>query len=124
MSVPDTARIDAAPVEIAPDGSRVHPLLALASGSMAQFELDGGQVSRAVRHRSVEEIWLVLSGRGEIWRHPSHPSGNHVQLDIFFALKTSSCLAYKSTRYKTRAMHIAHQKRSITDKIDQTRVAL
>lgn len=68
MNVPDTARIDAAAVEIAPDGSRVHPLLALESGSMAQFELDGGQVSRAVRHRSVEEIWLVLSGRGEIWR--------------------------------------------------------
>ncbi|UCH47129.1 MAG: cupin domain-containing protein [Betaproteobacteria bacterium] len=64
----DTARIEQVSEESAPDGSRVRPLLSLESGSMAQFELDPGQVSRAVRHRSVEEIWLVLSGRGLMWR--------------------------------------------------------
>ena len=35
---------------------------------MAQFELGPGQVSRAVRHRSVAEIWLVVSGHGQMWR--------------------------------------------------------
>ena len=35
---------------------------------MAHFELPPGQTSRAVTHRTVEEIWLVLSGRGEMWR--------------------------------------------------------
>jgi mannose-6-phosphate isomerase-like protein (cupin superfamily) len=35
---------------------------------MAHFELPPGQTSRAVMHRTVEEIWLVLSGRGEMWR--------------------------------------------------------
>jgi len=33
---------------------------------MAHFHLPAGQVSRAVRHRTVEEIWFVLSGRGEM----------------------------------------------------------
>ena len=37
-------------------------------GSMAQFRLPAGQVSRAVRHRTVEEIWYILSGAGEMWR--------------------------------------------------------
>ena len=35
---------------------------------MAHFELAAGQTSTAVAHRTVEEIWLVLSGRGEMWR--------------------------------------------------------
>jgi mannose-6-phosphate isomerase-like protein (cupin superfamily) len=35
---------------------------------MAHFELGAGRVSRAVTHRTVEEIWYVLGGRGEMWR--------------------------------------------------------
>jgi mannose-6-phosphate isomerase-like protein (cupin superfamily) len=53
---------------VAPDGSDVRLLPALAGGSMAHFELGPNLVSKAVTHRSVEEIWFVLSGRGEMWR--------------------------------------------------------
>ncbi len=53
---------------LAPDGSQVRLLLSLAGGSMAHFALPAGQASRAVRHRTVEEIWYVLEGRGEMWR--------------------------------------------------------
>ncbi len=51
----------------APDGSDVRVLVASGSGSMAHFELAPGKVSRAVAHRSVEELWYVLGGRGEMW---------------------------------------------------------
>lgn len=53
---------------VAPDGSDVRVLLGLAGGGMAEFELAAGQVSTAVTHRTVEEIWYVLRGRGELWR--------------------------------------------------------
>jgi mannose-6-phosphate isomerase-like protein (cupin superfamily) len=53
---------------VAPDGGDVRVLLALAGGSFAHFALDPGKTSRAVTHRTVEEIWYVLSGRGEMWR--------------------------------------------------------
>jgi mannose-6-phosphate isomerase-like protein (cupin superfamily) len=53
---------------LAPDGSEVRILLSLAGGSMAHFRLPPGKVSRAVRHLSVEEIWYVLAGAGEMWR--------------------------------------------------------
>jgi mannose-6-phosphate isomerase-like protein (cupin superfamily) len=53
---------------VAPDGSDVRVLLRLQGGSMAHFEIAPGQVSKAVMHRSVEEIWFFLSGRGEMWR--------------------------------------------------------
>jgi len=52
---------------LAPDGSEVRILLALAGGSMAHFRLPPGKVSRAVRHVTVEEIWYVLGGTGEMW---------------------------------------------------------
>ena len=53
---------------VAPDGSDVRILLALRGGSMAHFELAPGNTSKAVAHRTVEEIWFFLSGRGEMWR--------------------------------------------------------
>lgn len=53
---------------IAPDGSEVRVLLSLSCGSMAHFQLAAGAVSKAVVHRTVEEIWYVLAGRGQMWR--------------------------------------------------------
>ena len=57
-------RVDAT----APDGTAVRLLLSLAGGSMIHFELHAGAVSHAVTHRTVEEIWFVVSGKGSIWR--------------------------------------------------------
>jgi mannose-6-phosphate isomerase-like protein (cupin superfamily) len=34
---------------------------------MAHFELAPGRTSRAITHRTVEEIWFFLTGRGEMW---------------------------------------------------------
>jgi len=53
---------------LAPDGSEVRLLARMHGGGMAHFLLRTGQVSRAVRHRSVEEIWYVIGGQGEMWR--------------------------------------------------------
>jgi mannose-6-phosphate isomerase-like protein (cupin superfamily) len=54
--------------DVAPDGSDVRILLGLSGGGMAHFELGSGSTARAVAHRTVEEIWYVLQGRGEMWR--------------------------------------------------------
>lgn len=64
-----TARpLPAEPDTIAPDGSEVRVLPALDGGSAAHFRLAPGEISRAGRHRTVEEIWYILSGQGEMWR--------------------------------------------------------
>ena len=42
--------------------------IAAGGGSMAQFELGRNQISKAVTHRTVEEIWFFLKGRGQMWR--------------------------------------------------------
>jgi mannose-6-phosphate isomerase-like protein (cupin superfamily) len=63
-----TKPLPAAPDVLAPDGSEVRVLLRLAGGSMAHFRLAPGEVSIAVEHRTVEELWYVVAGSGEMWR--------------------------------------------------------
>ena len=63
-----TKRLPVAGDDVAPDGSYVRILLGLKCGGMAHFELPPGQTSTAVAHRTVEEIWFFLTGRGEMWR--------------------------------------------------------
>ncbi len=63
-----TKRLPVARDLVARDGSEVRNLLGLECGAMAHFELAPGQTSTAVAHRTVEEIWFFLTGRGEMWR--------------------------------------------------------
>jgi mannose-6-phosphate isomerase-like protein (cupin superfamily) len=56
------------PTTVAPDGSDVRVLLGLPGGGMAHFRLEAGAVAQAVAHRTVEEVWFVVAGRGQMWR--------------------------------------------------------
>ena len=62
------------PDAIAPDGSEIRLLAdgrhSAAKSSMVEVTLPSGQVSRPVYHRTVEEIWYILEGGGQVWRCP------------------------------------------------------
>ncbi len=64
----ETKILGPAPDAVAPDGTAVRLLLALSGGSFAHFELPAGAVSHAVAHRTVEEIWYFVAGKGRLWR--------------------------------------------------------
>ena len=64
----ETKSPGAAPDATAPDGTAVRLLLTLRGGGFAHYELPAGAVSHAVTHRTVEEIWYFVAGRGELWR--------------------------------------------------------
>jgi mannose-6-phosphate isomerase-like protein (cupin superfamily) len=53
---------------IAPDGSEIRLLPQVRGGSMVHCTLPPGSVSLAVEHRTVDELWYVLAGSGELWR--------------------------------------------------------
>jgi mannose-6-phosphate isomerase-like protein (cupin superfamily) len=78
-------RLPADVTTVAPDGSDVRVLLSTARGSMAHFALAPGLASAAVRHRTVEEIWFIVGGRGEMWR-------KREGLETVTALETGTCL--------------------------------
>lgn len=63
-----TKQLGSAPDVIAPDGSEVRILCQTGRGSMAHFTLAPGAVAKAVAHRTVEEVWYVVSGSGRMWR--------------------------------------------------------
>lgn len=65
----DTRTLAEAPVISAPDGSAVRPLCVIpGAGSFAHFRLEPGEIAKAVVHATVQEIWFVLAGDGEMWR--------------------------------------------------------
>jgi mannose-6-phosphate isomerase-like protein (cupin superfamily) len=72
----ETKSLAAVPDARAPDGTSVRLLAALAGGSFAHFELPAGAVSNAIAHRTVEEIWWFVAGRGELWR----AAGDHEEV--------------------------------------------
>ncbi len=71
---PPVAHRAAEPDDYAPDGSEIRLLVgephAATRASLCEVTLPAGGVSRPVWHRTVEEIWCVLEGRGEVWRCP------------------------------------------------------
>lgn len=94
----NTMRVPATRDVVAPDGSDVRILLGLKGGGMAQFELAPGQTSTAVTHRSIEEIWLILSGRGEMWR-------KQAEREEVVALEAGVCLTIPlGTAFQFRAL--------------------
>jgi mannose-6-phosphate isomerase-like protein (cupin superfamily) len=66
---PATSAIEEAPQVRAPDGSAVRPLCEISGvGSFAHFQLEPGETARAVSHATVQEIWYVIGGTGQMWR--------------------------------------------------------
>jgi mannose-6-phosphate isomerase-like protein (cupin superfamily) len=65
----DTRSLQDASVVVAPDGTAVRPLCRITeAGSFAHFQLEPGEVSKAVSHATVQEIWYIVAGGGEMWR--------------------------------------------------------
>lgn len=68
MKAFETQRLPVKPTHTAPDGTDVRAMLQLDNGGLAHFELAPGKTSFAVIHKTVEEIWYILGGKGEMWR--------------------------------------------------------
>ena len=68
MSAFESSRVKAEYDVIAPDGSEIRLLHNLDGVSVVHCTLPAGAVTIPVRHRTVEEVWIILSGAGKIWR--------------------------------------------------------
>jgi mannose-6-phosphate isomerase-like protein (cupin superfamily) len=94
----DTKSLPVAPDAVAPDGSDVRVLLATTRGSLAHFELAAGETSLAVRHRTVEEIWYFLHGRGEMWRQlDGHEQTVEVASGVCITIPTGAAFQFRAT---------------------------
>ena len=81
MSTFESKRIGEKVDVYAPDGSEIRLLPQLTGGSMVHGRLPVGKVTQAVRHHRVEELWYILSGKGEMWRK----QGEHEEITLLEA---------------------------------------
>ena len=82
---------------VAPDGSDVRLLSGLEGGGLAHFELAPGKTTVAVSHRTVEEIWFFLSGRGEMWRQQDDRSETvDVYAGVSLTIPLGTCFQFRS----------------------------
>lgn len=90
---------------IAPDGSDVRVLLSFPLASMAHFELAAGCVSNAATHKTVSEVWYVLSGLGQMWRK-QHAGVAPGQQEQIVTLLPGVCLTIpQGTHFQFCAAH-------------------
>ena len=52
----------------APDGSEIRLLPKMTGGGLCHVTLPAKGISKAVKHKTVEEIWYFLQGQGQVWR--------------------------------------------------------
>jgi mannose-6-phosphate isomerase-like protein (cupin superfamily) len=97
----ETKRLPVEQDAVATDGSNVRVLLELQGGEMAHIELPPGQTSTAVTHKTVEEIWFFLSGRGQMWRRTdSHEEVVAVEAGVCLTIPLGTHFQFRSFGYE------------------------
>ena len=93
-----TKHLPESPDVVAPDGSNVRVLLRLEGGSMAHFELATGRTSIAVAHRTVEELWFFVGGKGDMWRKQGcHEEVVSVAAGVCISIPLETHFQFRST---------------------------
>ena len=66
--IPSTVQLPRKFNYLAPDGSEIRLLVSGNSGGLAHCQLPVGSITKAVKHKTVDEFWYILEGEGEVWR--------------------------------------------------------
>ncbi|HEV7665690.1 MAG TPA: cupin domain-containing protein [Chloroflexota bacterium] len=83
---------------LAPDGSEIRLLVSLNGGSMVHCTLPPGQVTQAVRHRTVEEMWFCVAGSGQVWRKsPSQQDIVDVEPGVALSIPLGTAFQFRTT---------------------------
>src|SRR3954451_1269559 len=99
-----TMRLPAQRTAVAPDGSDVRVLLEVSGGGIAHFELGPGEISIAVAHRTIEEIWYFLTGRGQMWRkRDEEEEVVDVSADLCLTIPVGTHFQFRSFGYEPLA---------------------
>ena len=94
----DTRKLPREYTVLAPDGSEIRELVAVEGGSMVYCTLPPGAISMAVRHLTVEEVWYVTRGRGQMWRK-SDSAESVVELEpgLSLSIETGTHFQFRNT---------------------------
>jgi mannose-6-phosphate isomerase-like protein (cupin superfamily) len=92
----ETTRVPTDVTHVAPDGSEIRVLPEMRGAGLAHCRLPAGRVTKPVRHQTIEEIWYVLGGRGDVWRRePDDGEGEAVAVEPGVALTVPTGVAFQ-----------------------------
>jgi mannose-6-phosphate isomerase-like protein (cupin superfamily) len=76
----------------------------LKEGGMIHFELAPNRISKAVTHRTVEEIWYFVAGRGQVWRKQNgHAAVVDVHPGVSLTIPLGTQFQFRSFSYEPLA---------------------
>lgn len=81
LSAERVIALEATPSDVAEDRTLTRTLVEGGCGMMVRRELAAGACTAAVRHRTVEQLWHITEGAGELWRSQDGES----RLDVLAA---------------------------------------
>ncbi len=92
---------------------------------MVHCTLPPHKISLAVRHKTVEEVWYFIEGRGEVWRK----QGNHeevveVKSGVCITIPTGTHFQFRNTGNEPLQFIISPQEDPSTCWGDEVRVLL
>jgi mannose-6-phosphate isomerase-like protein (cupin superfamily) len=84
--------------ERAPDGSLIRPLLEYEEGGIAHCTLPESCVSKAIKHKTVSEIWYFIEGEGELWRRIGNREETvRVEPDVSITIPVDTGFQFRNT---------------------------
>jgi len=84
--------------EIAPDGSLVRLIHSDSERSLVHCTLPEKCVSKAIRHRTVSEVWYFIAGEGELWRRLEDQEETvRVGLDASITIPVGTSFQFRNT---------------------------
>ncbi len=105
----ESRTLPARPDVIAPDGSEIRLLSTNASkGSMVHCRLSPRQVTKPVRHRTVEEMWHCVSGSGTLWRSlDGNEDVLQLKAGVSCSIPTGACFQFRANEHEPLEIVIA-----------------
>jgi mannose-6-phosphate isomerase-like protein (cupin superfamily) len=92
--------------ELTPDGSTVELIARTDRASCVRCTLAPGAIARAVQHRSVEEIWHCLRGRGRMWRGGAHARIDDLAPGVTLAIACGTPFQFRNDGEETLEIFI------------------
>jgi mannose-6-phosphate isomerase-like protein (cupin superfamily) len=104
----ETKSIGPHPDVIAADGSEVHLGLECRRGGLSVFVLPAGRISRAIRHKTIEEVWFFIHGEGEMWRRSGDDEeACRVGPGVFLTIPTGTAFQFRAFGHEPLRFAIA-----------------
>ncbi|MBS3913274.1 MAG: cupin domain-containing protein [Bacteroidetes bacterium] len=91
------SRLSEKPNYYAPDNSEIRLLSSVDAGGLCHCTLPPDSISKAVKHKTVEEIWFCIAGKGTIWqKNDAFEEEQEFTAGDSFIIQVGNCFQFRN----------------------------